>query len=118
MNITKKVIRPVTCALGLALLSTAFSTNVLAQNYRMKVKKVRVESASGDVILQVKPGNKEKNFSGKARVMLIGTDPGTNRAMATILTAVSLQAEITVDVANPPSYVDIQVISSTSLVAP
>ena len=109
---------PVTLALGMALLGLVFSSNALADEFRIKVKRIGPESGSGDVIIQIKPGNKENGFSGKANVMLLGSDPGTNRAMATLLTAVTLGAEVIIDVTNPPSYDDIQVINSMSLIAP
>jgi hypothetical protein len=109
----------VTPALGMALLlGLALSSNALADRFRIKVNRIGPESGSGDVIIQIKPGKNEDEFSGKARVMLLGSDPGTNRAMATLLTAVTLGAEVIIDVTNPPSYDDIQVINSMSLVAP
>ena len=118
MNNTRKFTRAVTSTVGLTLLGCVLATNVLADNYRVKIKSIRPESATGDIIIQVKPGTNEKNFSGKARVMLVGSDPGTNRALAAMLTAVSLKAEVVINVINPPSYADIQAIISSSLIAP
>jgi len=113
-----KTASPVTLALVPAFLGLVLSGNVLADDFRVKIKKIGPESGSGDVIIQIKPGSNEDEFSGKARVMLLGSDPGTNRAMATLLTAVTLGAEVIIDVTNPPSYDDIQVINSMSLIAP
>ena len=118
MDSSKTFIRPLAKAAVLALLGFALSTNALADNYRVIIKKIGPESASGDVIIQVKPGNNEDGFTGKANVMLVGTDPGTNRAMATLLTAVSLNAEIIINLANPPSIDDIQVPTRVTLIAP
>ena len=105
-------------ALVLALLGFVSATNVLAENYRVKIKKISPETDSGNVIIQVKPGNNEDGFAGKANVMLVGTDPGTNRALAALLTAVSLNAEVIIDVANPPSIDDIQITTKVTLIAP
>jgi len=118
MNNTTKTGRPLAYALGMALLASAMCTNALADNYSVKVKKVRSDVTTGDIVIQVKPGTSEKNFTGKARVMLSSNDLGTNRALATLLTAVSLNTDVIVDVPNPPSYGDIQAISSLSMVAP
>ena len=118
MNKKTKLTRPAAIALGLAFLGFMLSTNALADTYRVKIKRIGAETVSGDVILRIKPGTNETDFSGTARVMLLGSDPGTNRAMATLLTAVSVQTEVYIVVINPPSFDDIQVISSTSLIAP
>lgn len=111
-------IKPAARILWLALLGCALSTNVLADNYRVQVKRVASDSASGDVVLRIKPGTNENDFTGTARVMLLGSDPGINRSMATLLTAISLGTDILIDVVNPPSLNDIQVINSISLIAP
>ena len=102
----------------LSLLGLASSSSAFADNYRVKVKRIGPESASGDVIIQVKPAAGEKGFSGKARFMLAGNDPGTDRSMATLLTAVSLNADVIVDVTSTPSFYDIQVINAVSLIVP
>ena len=117
-NIIKKLKRHVANALVLALLVFMPATNVLADNYRVKIKRIGPESATGDVIIRIKPGKNETDFTGTARVMLVGIDPGTNRGMATLLTAISLNAEVLVNVANPPSFDDIQIITSMSMIAP
>ena len=118
MNIKTKLVRSIATALGQALLGLALTTTALADNYRVKIKRIGPESASGDVIIRIKPGTNETDFTGLANARLIGSDPGTNRALATLLTAVTLDAEVVIDVANPPSYDDIQVINSISLIAP
>jgi len=118
MNSTKNYLRRAARTLVLSLLGFALSSNALADNYRVKIKTIRPEAATGDVIIQVKPGTNEKNFTGKARVMLVDGEPGTNRLMATLLTAVSLNTEVIINVTNPPSYEEIQTVISTSLIAP
>jgi len=113
-----KHIRPAAKILSLLLFGIAITANALADNYRVKIKKIGPDSETGDITIQVAPGKNEKKFTGKARVMLIGTDPGTNRAFATLLTAVSLNTEVLINVANPPTNYDIQVITNTTLIAP
>ena len=116
MNNTIKFINPAANVLILILLGFVLATNALADKYRVQIYRIGPESATGDIIIRVKPGKSEDSFIGKALVMLVGTDPGTNRALATLLTAVSLKTEVIIEVSNPPSS-DIQVITSLSLVA-
>ena len=104
--------------MGLAFLGLVMCSHALADNFRVRIKRITTEPVSGDVIIQVKPGTNEEAFSGKARVMLLGSNPGTNRTLANLLTAVALKADVIIDVTNPPTYDDIQVIDSASLVAP
>ena len=118
MNRKVKFIRALANALGLALLGFALTTTALADNFRVKIKRIGPESGSGDVIIRIKPGTNETDFTGTAKVMLIGSDPGTNRALATLLTAVTLGAEVIIKVTNPPSIDDVQVINSIGLIAP
>ena len=110
--------RPLTNVLVLALFVFMLPANVLADNYRVIVKRVATEAATGDVIVRIKPGKNEEDFSGTANVMLVGIDIGTNRGLATLLTAVSLDAEVIIDVPNPPSSDNIQTVTSISLIAP
>jgi hypothetical protein len=118
MNIKTKLVRSFATALGLVLLGFALATNAIAANYRVKIYRIGSESASGDVIIHIKPGTNETEFTGKARVMLLADDPGTNRAMATLLTATSMGVDVIINVPAPPSFDDIQVIISTSLIVP
>jgi|GEM_PF-3930022 len=118
MNIKTKLTRPIATALGVAFLGLVITATAVAGNYRVKIKRIGPESASGDVIIKVRPGTNEKDFTGNANVMLMGDDPGTNRAMATLLTAVTLGADVIIDVPDPPSINDIQVINSLSIIAP
>lgn len=118
MNRKINFIRALANVVGLALLGFVLSTNALADKYRVKVQRINSEAATGDIIIRVVPGTNENDFTGKALVMLLGSDPGTNRAMATLLTAVSMNTDIVIDVLNPPSFGDIQVIANITLVAP
>jgi len=119
MNIIKKnPARSIAAALGVAFLGFVITATAVAGNYRVKIKKIGPESASGDVIIKIKPGTNEKDFAGTAKVMLLGDDPGTNRAMATLLTAVTLGTDVIIDVPDPPSSGDMQVITSLRIIAP
>jgi len=103
---------------GVALIVLALTSNAYAEFYDVKVKKIAAKSDTGDVVIQIKPGKEENGFSGKARAMLLGTDPGTNKSLAILLTAVSLGTEVTIQVNDTPTYDIIQVITSTGLIAP
>ena len=103
---------------GTILLSLVLCSGVMADTFRCKVKRVTAEAGNGDIIIQVKPGAGETDFTEKSRVMLVGTDPGTDRAMAALLTAVSLNTDVLIEVANPPSFNDVQIVTSLSLVPP
>ena len=107
-------------ALTLLLLLSAglYSYSVLAENYRAVVKRITPDTSTGDVIVRIKPGKNESDFSGTAKVMLAGNDLGTDRAVAILLTAVSLGAEVLIDVPNPPSIDNTQTINSVGLITP
>ena len=105
-------------ALLLFLYAGLYSYSVLADNYRVVVKRITPTTTTGDVVVRIKPGKNESNFSGTAKVMLAGNDLGTNRAVAILLTAVSLGAEVLIDVPNPPSSDSLQIINSVGLIAP
>lgn len=111
----KRIYSIFTITIFLVLLNISFATNAFAGTYRVKIIRVSTDAASGDVIIQIKPGKNETDFTGKARAMLVGSDPGTDRAMAVLLTAISLNAEMLIVVTNPPTFDDIQTISKTTL---
>lgn len=114
----KRTIQSILPMAGTILLSLVLCSGVMADTFRVKVKRVTAEAGNGDIIIQVKPGSGETDFTEKSRVMLVGTDPGTDRAMAVLLTAVSLNTEVLIEVANPPSFNDVQIVTSLSLVPP
>ena len=108
----------ITAAIFLVIASFAFSANAFAGKYRVQIIRLSTDSVSGDVVLQIKPGKNETAFTGKSRAMLLGSDPGTDRTMATILTAITINAELIISVTNPPTFDDIQTISEATLIVP
>jgi len=101
---------------GIILLILALIPNALADTYKVKIYKIAPKSDSGDVVIQFKPGKKEDGFSGKAKGVLLGTDLGTNKSLAVILTAVSMGKEVIVEVDSMPTNDIIQIINSTGFV--
>ena len=102
-------------ALGMVVTTSSFAAPTW---YTVKVTQIVPRSASGDVFVQFKPGASETRFTQTARGVLLGGDTGTNKVMAVLLTAITLNAEITILLDNVPSFANIQVIQSTGLVAP
>jgi len=104
----------------LTVLSLCF---VLAPNayaddwYDAKILKVTPRAETGDVFVQFFPGANEKDFTGRAKAVILGPDAGANKIMAVLLTAISLNSEVSLQMANPPSLTE-QVITSAGLVAP
>ena len=95
------------------------STNSLAADfYTAKITQVVPRAASGDVFVQFVPGTGETRFTGLARGVLLGTDTGTNKIMAVLLTAITLNADVTLLVDVVPSFATPQVIQSAGLKAP
>ena len=84
----------------------------------MKVAVINPRSASGDVFVQFDPGVSETRFTKRARGVLLGSDTGTNKVMAVLLTAITLNAEITILLDTVPTFANVQVIQSAGLVAP
>ena len=104
-----------TVTLSLVLATSSFAAPAW---YKVKVTQIVPRSASGDVFVQFNPGASETRFTQTARGVLLGGDTGTNKVMAVLLTAITLNAEITMLLDNVPSFANIQVIQSTGLVAP
>ena len=104
--------------LGIASMCLLGAMNSYAAFYQVKIAQIVPRSASGDVFVQFDPGATETRFTERARGVLLGTDAGTNKVMAVLLTAVTLGAEVTILVDNVPTFTDIQVIQSAGLVAP
>lgn len=105
-------------AFGVVLMVIALTSTSYAESYKVQIKKVTPMSETGDVVLLFKPGTKEDGFTGKAKGVLLGTDIGTNQSLAVILTAVSLGAEVILEMESPPTYDFIQVINSTGMPVP
>ena len=93
----------------------SFST-ASAGFYEAKVVRVNPISGTGDVNIQFLSVNNE--WSGKARGTVVGDDPGANTIIATILTAISLGYNVTVQMDNVPAWTPVQVIKSCSVVVP
>lgn len=100
---------------GVVMVVMALASNVYASSYNVEVKKITAISDTGDVVVLFKPGEKEDGFKGKAKGMLLGTDLGSNKALSVVLSAISLDKEIIIQVESPPTIDFIQVITSTGL---
>ena len=99
-------------AFGMFLLTLALIPAAYAESYKVIIKRITQESDTGDVVLLFKPGAKEDGFSGKAKGVLLGTDLGTNKSLAVILTAVSMEKEVIIEVETMPTNDFIQTITS------
>lgn len=99
---------------GIILLTLALVPSAYADNYKVIIKKITQESDSGDVILLFKPGEKEDGFIGKAKGVLLGTDPGTTKSLAIILTASAMEKEVIIEVASMPTNYTIQTITKVA----
>lgn len=113
----QKQLASVLCIFALGMFS-AGNSFAAPTWYTVKVTQIVPRSASGDVFVQFNPGTVETRFTQTARGVLLGGDTGTNKVMAVLLTAITLNAEITILLDNVPSFANIQVIQSTGLVAP
>ena len=101
---------------GVSLLMLALIPNVQADTYKVDIKKIMHDSVTGDVVLLFKPGEKENGFSGKAKGVLLGTDPSANRSLATIFFAVSHEKEVIIEVETMPTSDVIQTITKVGFV--
>jgi hypothetical protein len=103
-------------ATGFAMLVTGAAQ---AAWYEVNVVQVVPRMDSGDVVVQLSSATGAANsFDGIARGLLVGTEPGTNKMLAVMLSAIALNTTITVDLANAPSSWPPQPILGTGLVAP
>ena len=100
-------------------LSVILSSNAYAAWFKVTIVQVvpRAETP-GDVFIQVKPGKGETSFNETARGIIQGGDAGANKIMAAMLTAISLNTEVTVLMDNPPSWASPQIVQGVGLVAP
>jgi len=101
-----------------AVLFTLLGSSANAEWYRVKAYQVVPRADTGDVFVQFRPGETETRFTGLARGVLFNSQPGANKIMAVLLTSIALNAEISIEVANTPSFTPAQVITGTGLVAP
>ena len=91
---------------GILALSLAVSSNANAVWFGAKIVQVVPNAGGdGDVTVQIVAGANENRFSKTefSRVVINGSDAGANKIMATALTAITLDVEITVNVPNRPS---------------
>ena len=94
-----------------------FTANASADWYKCIVAKV-VPWSDGVVRIQLLPGTNETNFTGTVRLEIDTTQPGGKNILATILTAISLGAEITAESATVPAWNPIGECTGVGLVAP
>lgn len=118
MNYIIKYLRLIATTFCLTSYSLSFVSTAHADNFRVRIIRISSAPVTGDVIIQIKPGKNETDFTEKSRAMLVGSDLYTDRAMATLLTAISLNSEVIISVTNPPSFDDIQAITNIKLIVP
>jgi hypothetical protein len=99
---------------NLVILLTVFlscfaATSAFAQWYKCKITNI-TPSTTGAVTIRFVPGIDELGFTGEAKATIDPTDVGAKNMLATALTAVSLNSEITLNLATTPSsttqYID------------
>jgi len=101
-------------AFSTVMLTLALIPGAYADTYKVIIKKITQKSDSGDVVLLFNPGEKN-GFSGKAKGVLLGTDLGTNKSLAVILTAVSMDKEVIIGMDAMPSNYVTQTITSVGM---
>ncbi len=102
--------------LGVITLSLMLTANSFAADfYVVKLAKVNPRAA-GDVFVQFDPGASETRFTERARGLLVGADPGSNKIMAVFLTAITIGSEVSLLLDNVPTFSDVQVIKSANLI--
>ena len=105
--------------LTLSLIMTAtimlIASNAFAGWYSAQLFKVLPQS-NGDVVIQINPGVDEVGFTdAPSRIKIDRDDVGGNRILATILTAGSLNKEVRVNVPNPPTFDEVQLITAAGV---
>ena len=101
--------------ISIILLALAFVPSAHADFYRVNVTRITPQSASGDVAIRFQPGKNEKGFRKKAEAMLLGSDPGTNKSLAVLLSAVTNGKEVIIELEFVPSKTT-QTILSTGFI--
>ena len=100
------------------LLATVLASPSYATWYQATVFQVVPRTSSGDVFVQLKPGPNETRFTGTVRGILPGSEAGTSKLLAVLLTAAALKQPVTIDMPSLPSWDTPQVINGSGLVAP
>jgi hypothetical protein len=122
MELMKKHSRFVQRGVFVCMLLVAASA-VQAGWYRVQVHAVAPRTDSGDVVVQLRPGDGVDTSgwsleNGVVRGIVPGNAEGSSEVLAVLLTAVALSSEITVEMADTPAWSPAQVISGTGLIAP
>jgi hypothetical protein len=97
--------RALVICLGIVLSCFLFAGNAFAVFYTCIIDKV-VSRSDSQVRLQILPGTGETRFTALSRIYVDTSKAGGKNMLATILTAVSLGAEVTFDCAKVPDYND------------
>lgn len=84
--------------------------------YQAKIFKI-ISKSDGDVIIHFDPGAEETAFTERSQGKIILDTPGANKMLATILTAVSLDIEVTIGFDYVPSWADQQEPIGVGLIA-
>jgi hypothetical protein len=100
------------------MVSCLITSNAVAGWYYSTVTNVTPKN-DGNVVLRIIsagatpfPGG---NANGEARVQINEADPGGSKMLATVLTAVSLNLNVSIEVLNSPSWGTIQDITGVSV---
>ena len=91
------------------------STNASAGWYKGIVTAVTPDS-NGNVVVNILPGTNETRFTEKSRGRIYGDNLGGKNMYATLLTAISMNKEVVVNMVNTPSLAEIQEITGVALV--
>lgn len=91
------------------------TSNATAGWYNASVTRV-VPYADGSARVQILPGEGEDRFTGTARGEILAGDPGANKMLAVILTAISMTKEVSIWFTNDPSWEPVEQIKGVGLV--
>ena len=87
---------------GIFIVLFVVANATAAAFYNCIINKV-TPKPNGNVTLVIAPGATETRFTGKAQAQIDQNDPGAKNMLATVLTAVSLNKNIRLFLADPPS---------------
>ena len=119
----RTTIKMLKTTLGILTIGMMLTANAHAGWYWVKVKNVAPASVTGDTFVQVTPGIKpngstETAFTGVARGIVSNSDTGANKVLAVLLTAISADANVLIQMTNPPEWNNAQVILNAGIEAP
>ena len=102
----------------LVTLICVFSFSVASADFfAASIFKITPRSASGDVAVQFISTTNPPQWDGNAKGLVVASEPGANAIIATLLTAMSLGYDVTVEMENTPNNTP-QVITACSVKAP